>query len=229
MLNYECDPKLLAPLTPRGVEADTWNGRTLVSMVGFRFLDTKLLGLPIPFHRHFEELNLRFYVRRKDAEGWRRGVVFVKEVVPRRAIAAIARAVYNENYVAMKMDHTVELDDDGGLRHDGPVEYGWHHAGRRRFLRCRLDGPAREVPDDSEAAFITEHYWGYVAQRNGGTVEYRVDHPKWRVHDVKHAELSPDLGDLYGPAFDEVLSQKPSSAFVAEGSEIRVGRGRRIV
>src|SRR5260370_5549294 len=108
MLNYLGEPRVLAPLVPAGTELDQWNGATFLSVVGFMFLDTRLFGIPIPFHRNFEEVNLRFYVRRKSPEGWRRGVVFVKELVPRMAVAWAARALYNEKYKAVPMSHRVE-------------------------------------------------------------------------------------------------------------------------
>ena len=100
MLNYAVDPAILVPHVPNGTELDTWEGTTFTSLVAFSFLSTRVKSLPIPFHRDFEEINLRFYVRAKGPEGWRRGVVFVKEVVPRLAIASVARWLYNENYVA---------------------------------------------------------------------------------------------------------------------------------
>jgi hypothetical protein len=108
MLNYVVDPRLLAPLVPPATEIDFENGETFLSVVGFLFLDTRLLGLPIPLHRDFEEVNLRFYVRRKSADTWRRGVVFIRELVPRRAIALIARTCYGENYIALPMKHDIE-------------------------------------------------------------------------------------------------------------------------
>src|SRR5436309_5347162 len=111
MLNYVVDPGLLTPLVPVGTEIDFENGETFLSVVGFLFLDTRLLGLPIPLHRDFEEVNLRFYVRKKSADTWRRGVVFVRELVPRRAIAIVARAFYGEPYTALPMRHTIV--DDG--------------------------------------------------------------------------------------------------------------------
>src|SRR3954468_20670393 len=109
MLNYQVDPAILHPHLPRGTELDIWNGRHYISLVGFRFLNTRVLGVPIPFHRNFEEVNLRFYVRRKGPEGWRRGVVFIAEIVPRFAIAAVARLFYNENYVALPTRHKLDL------------------------------------------------------------------------------------------------------------------------
>jgi uncharacterized protein YqjF (DUF2071 family) len=226
MLNYEVDAALLRPRVPRGTELDMWQGKTMVSVVGFMFLETCVLGLKIPFHVRFEEVNLRFYVRRKADEGWRRGVVFIKEIVPRRAIAVAARLFYNENYIARPMRHRVELNEATAGR--GVVEYGWQSAGRWHQLRAVTKGAARALADGSEAEFITEHYWGYAAQRDGGTVEYRVEHPRWLVWDVAEHDFDCDVRALYGAEFVEGLSAPPTSAFVAEGSAITVRRGLRI-
>ena len=84
MLNYTIDPRSFEPLLPPGTEFDFFDRTTYVSVVGFHFLRTKVFGLGIPWHRDFEEVNLRFYVRRRGAEGWRRGVAFIRELVPRR-------------------------------------------------------------------------------------------------------------------------------------------------
>lgn len=224
MLNYEMDPALLRPLVPAGTELDAWGGVTYASVVGFMFLDTRLLGIPIPFHRDFEELNLRFYVRRKGPEGWRRGVVFVKEIVPRFAIAAVARVVYNENYVALPMRHGLEISARAG----GTAEYGWRLGGRWCGVRAAARGPARPLVAGSEEEFITEHYWGYARQRDGGTVEYQVEHPRWNVWRAESAALGCDVAALYGRGFAEPLSAPPRSALIADGSPVIVRKGRRI-
>ena len=224
MLNYAVDPALLRPLVPAGTELDAWSGVTCASVVGFLFRRTKVLGIPIPFHRHFEELNLRFYVRRKGPEGWRRGVVFVKEIVPRVAIAAVARWVYNENYVARPMRHRVTMSGEAG----GSVEYGWRTDGRWASVRAEVRGPGQPLVAGSEEEFITEHYWGYARQRDGGCVEYRVEHPRWNAWRAESAVLDCDVATLYGPAFAEPLAAPPLSALVADGSAIIVRRGRRI-
>src|SRR5262245_12015978 len=132
MINYEIDPVILAPFVPRGTELDQWQGKSFISIVGFLFLNTQVLGFPIPYHRNFEEINLRFYVRRHALEGWRRGVVFIKEIVPRSAIAMIARMVYNENYSARRMQHLVDLNGVN-LTPEGSVEYGWREDERWNF------------------------------------------------------------------------------------------------
>src|SRR5687767_14420287 len=98
MANFRIEPAVLEPFVPRGTRLDMFHGEAYVSLVGFLFRDTRVLGFSFPRHRDFEELNLRFYVVR-DVEGEsRRGVVFIKELAPRWAVCTIARALYNENY-----------------------------------------------------------------------------------------------------------------------------------
>ncbi len=227
MLNYQIDPAVLRPHTPSGTELDTWNGKTFISMVGFLFLKTRLLGLPVPFHANFEEVNLRFYVRRKGPEGWRRGVVFVKEIVPKWAIAAVARGVYNEKYVALPMRHTVE--QNAALPEPYLfVEYGWRFKRQWNSLQVKTTGSAQPLVSGSEEEFITEHYWGYSGQKDGGCVEYQVEHPRWQVWQVSESGLNCDVANLYGPAFAEPLQAKPSSAFLAQGSAVAVRQGVKI-
>jgi uncharacterized protein YqjF (DUF2071 family) len=222
MLNYEVDPQVLARRVPGGTELDVWQGRTLVSLVGFRFLRTRVLGVPIPFHRDFEEVNLRFYVRRRGPEGWRRGVVFVKELVPKWAIAWVARTVYNENYVSLPMRHRVVPPGAGT---EGIAEYGWRLDGSWYRLSARIQGTPAIPPPGSEEEFITEHYWGYALQRDGSALEYQVEHPQWAVWAATEALFEGDAGALYGPEFGPFLAGPPVSAFVAVGSPIVVRRG----
>jgi uncharacterized protein YqjF (DUF2071 family) len=223
MLNYEVDPAILSGFIPAGAELDSWHGRTIVSVVGFRFLGTCVLGVPIPFHRDFDEVNLRFYVRRKTAEEWRRGVVFIKEIVPRAAIAWVARAVYHENYIALPMRHEIVRSDGNG----GRIAYRWLYRGRWSGVTVSIRG-APTLPDhNSEEAFITEHYWGYARQADGSGLEYQVEHPRWTVWQGMDATLDCDVAALYGPAFAGFL-ERPSSAFVAAGSPVVVHRGSAI-
>jgi len=218
MLNYRVDARLLASLVPAGTEIDFENGETFLSVVGFLFLDTRLLGLPIPLHRDFEEVNLRFYVRRKSADTWRRGVVFIRELVPRRAIALVARACYGENYVALPMKHEIE-HVDSNLK----VEFSWRRGRKWESLRMRAAGEPQTIPAGTHAEFITEHYWGYTSLRSRGG-EYRVEHPRWKIWNATDFELNADVATLYGRQFAETLNQPPRSAFIADGSPITIQR-----
>jgi len=217
MLSADVDPALLRPMVPTGTELDDFEGRTFVSLVGFIFMGTRVMGVPIPGHRIFEELNLRFYVRRKSPEGdWRRAVVFVKEIVPRRAVAWVARALYGENYLALPMSHRITQEGD-----ERRVSYGWRFRGEACGLGVTVRGEPTQSRAGSLEEFITEHYWGYTRTRSGRTGEYRVEHPRWRVWNAESHELTGNLAALYGHEFVDVL-RKPSSVFLAEGSEVRV-------
>jgi uncharacterized protein YqjF (DUF2071 family) len=225
MLNYEVDTALLLSLVPGGTELDRWNDKAFVSLVGFRFLETKLLGLlPIPMHSNFEEVNLRFYVRRRSGNEVRRGVVFIREIVPRRAIAFVARTFYNENYVALPMAHEIRSLGDNGVR----VAYRWRNGQCWSGINLETEGQSQLPGEGSVAQFITEHYWGYAAQPGGGCVEYRVMHPSWKVWQVRQSALDGNAEEFCGKDVASVLRGDPESAFLAEGSAVTVMRGRKL-
>jgi uncharacterized protein len=224
MLNYVVDPEILRRYLPVGVELDTFAGRAFVTLVGFRFLRTKLYGfLAVPFHCNFDEVNLRFYVRRREGGEVRRGVVFVRELVPRTAIARFARLMYGEKYDSCPMWHRIARHADGLA-----AEYGWTWRGGQFQLRAQAAGAQSRVADGTLASFITEHYWGYSAKSADQSIEYRVSHEPWRVWVSTDAGFEGDGGALYGSGFGEILRCAPDSAFIAEGSPVLVHRGRRI-
>jgi uncharacterized protein YqjF (DUF2071 family) len=223
MLNYTVDPGMLRPFVPRGTELDLWQGDAVVSIVGFRFVSTRVLGMRVPGHETFEEVNLRFYVRRREGADDRRGVVFIRELVPRPAIAWTARIGYNEPYRAVPMRHAIEVTERGRR-----LSYQWRERGAWIGIDAATTGPASVLIPGSEAEFITEHYWGYTRQRDGGTVEYHVRHPSWLVWTASSAGCSGDLTVTYGEAFGQVLSGVPRSAFVAEGSPVTVSLPRKL-
>lgn len=219
MVNFEVDPGLLERLVPKGTEISLWMGRCFVSVVAFRFLNTRLLGVPVPFHRNFEELNIRFYVTRRVGGEIRRGVVFIKEIVPRRAVTIVARTVYNENY------HTLPMRHDVG---PGFACYEWRSGDRWCNLAVKASKPPTVPEIDSEPSFIAEHHWGYVIQRDGATVEYRVERPRWKVAPATVVSWDLDPRSLYEGAIAEFLNNAPASVFFADGSAVSVGRARRV-
>ncbi len=220
MLNYEVDAALLRPHVPAGTALDAWQGRTFASIVGFLFMGTRVFGVPVPLHRDFEEVNLRFYVRRDAADGVRRGVVFIRELVPRRAIAFVARAMYNEPYRALPMRSVITAGEHPGASYSWFLGGRWHRCGATTRAAAAIPAPG------SLEEFITEHYWGYTRQQDGSTVEYRVTHPQWPVA-AATADLDADLAELYGPELAAQLRQ-PASCFLADGSAISVHRPARL-
>jgi uncharacterized protein YqjF (DUF2071 family) len=224
MLNYEVEPGLLNRFVPPGTSLDSFQGRTYISLVGFRFCRTKLLGrFPVPFHSDFDEVNLRFYVRRKEGCDDRRGVAFIAEVVPRRAIATMARVLYGENYVCLPMRHKIEAVDFGNT-----VQYEWRVDGQWCRIFAQTTDLPKQPPEGSLEQFITEHYWGYSIQRSGETLEYQVEHVPWKVWATAEARFEGEASTLYGRDLGAVLQRRPDGAFVADGSPVIVFMGNRI-
>jgi uncharacterized protein len=226
MLNWQVHPDDLQEWLPAGTELDFFQGRCYLSLVAFLFLNTRVRGIAIPFHRDFEEVNLRFYVRRLTPEGYRRGVVFLRELVPRPVIAWVARLLYHENYLSSPMSHELEIDAFGMLR---KAEYRWQSQKAHQCLKLELAGQMRPVESGSLEQFIAEHYWGYTALRDGCTMEYQVEHPSWQIQQVKQFQVEVDFENLAPPKIAAKLRQNPDSVFLAGGSEVKVYPGQRLV
>jgi uncharacterized protein YqjF (DUF2071 family) len=224
MLNYEVDPEIILPHLPKGTELDSYDGRHFVSLVGFLFLDTHVLGLPAFLHRDFEEMNLRFYVRRKIGGETRSGVVFIREMVPLPLVSGVARLTYNEPYRTVPMQHTL-IETSGKLK---GVEYLFGGPRDQCRLIVNVDGPAQEMRPGSEEEFLSHRGWGYTRQRDGGTIEYRVEHPRWRVWTDARWELDGPLREFFDDPFADILSGVPTSAFVADGSAVALHLPERI-
>jgi uncharacterized protein len=219
MANYEVAPEILENRAPKGTSLDLQDGKCYVSLVAFMFLETRVLGIPVPFHVNFEEANLRFYVKREVENETRRGVVFVKEIVPRYAIAAVARIFYGEPYECWKMSHT---------RTGKEVGYAWSKGDCKNYLKIEV-GENLGIPEaNSHGEFIIEHYWGYTSRGANRTDEYKVEHPKWELYDVDYAEIDADFGKLYGKEFTFLSDTPPDSIFMAKGSEIAVYKSAKI-
>ena len=221
LAQYAVDKEILLKYLPPHTELDTWQGKYYVSLVGFMFVDVKLRGFNVPFHTTFEEVNLRFYVKFKDGDVWKRGVVFIKEIVPKPAITFIANTIYKENYQTLPMKH-VWIEQ----KHQLEVDYLWKNGTWNKFSVISA-AVAEEITPGSEEEFITEHYWGYTKIGENKTSEYGVEHPRWEVYSVKDYTIDVDFGINYGSEFDFLSQTKPDSVMLAEGSEIRVMKGKR--
>ncbi|MDQ4141736.1 MAG: DUF2071 domain-containing protein [Bacteroidota bacterium] len=216
-INYETDPAILQEFLPFGTELDFYQGKCYISLVGFRFVNTRLLGIKIPYHVNFEEVNLRFYVKRRVPTGWRRGVVFLKEIVPRPAITFVANTFYKENYVTMPMQHKWQQNEA-----ELEVEYRWKKNSIWQGFKLKANKTTTSIKTGSEAEFITEHYWGYARVNNYQSNEYEVKHPKWLQYGLIDYEVKVDFELIYGSKFKFLNNCQPTSVLLAEGSEISV-------
>lgn len=218
MANYVVDPAILKTYLPTKTELDGWNGKYYVSLVGFMFQQVRVFGLKIPLHVNFPEVNLRFYVRYKDANGtWKRGVVFINEIVPKRAISFIANRIFNENYKCLPMQSYHDIAGD-----QLSIKYSWKYKAEWNSIRFDAIEPAGTLLANSEEEFITEHFWGYTKIDNKRTAEYHVEHPRWKVYKPDFYQIHCDFKNLYGRPFADMSDRQPDSVFMAEGSPIAV-------
>lgn len=224
LANYEIDPKVLESYLPVGTELDFWDNKCYVSLVGFMFLNTKIKGIKVPGHVNFEEVNLRFYVKRINESGeLKRGVVFIKEIVPKPMITFVANKLFKEHYQTLAMNHLWEEKENSRT-----VKYVWYKGERENLILIDAEKKAVQILPDSKEFFITEHYWGYSKGKGNTANEYEVKHPSWKVYPVKKAAINVDFGLTYGSEFEFLNQKQPSSIMLAEGSEISVGNKRVI-
>ncbi len=242
MAQYEVDLPVLTARLPPGLELDLYEGRCFVSLVGFLFDRVRILGAPVPGHTRFEEINLRYYVKRQMPDGsWRRGVVFVQELVPKPAIAWTARALYGEAYVTSRTGHWWSTEGPGARavrHHEAPLEvrYDWRgprgqangYRGTVQHVAVQADSRRQAMEAGSLDEFITEHYWGYTSTRGGGTAQYAVEHPRWEVYPVERYSIGCDFGAQYGEAFRPLTGREPDHVLLAEGAPVQIRWGGTI-
>ena len=221
--NYAIDPAVIQKYIPHKTELDLWNNTCYVSLVGFMFKNTKVLGLKVPFHIDFEEVNLRFYVKYFENNTWKRGVVFIKELVPKSALSFVANTLYDEHYQTVPMNHKWEMIDE-----NIKVTYNWKYNNNEQKISILAENKLHEILPNSETEFITEHYWGYTKVNENKTFEYEVTHPKWQTYNVKEYDINVDFGLVYGADFAFLNNLKPNSVMLAEGSEITVENKKTI-
>ncbi|MGI8544416.1 MAG: YqjF family protein [Aridibacter sp.] len=219
MINYEVEPTVLEEFVPSGTKLDFHHGKCFVSLVAFLFLDTRVQGFLIPFHINFEEVNLRFYVKRETQDETRRGVTFVKEIVPKPAIAKVARIFYGEPYEAWKMSHAKNGND---------LNYAWWKGEEHYEIDVKIGENTGVPAEGSHGEFIIEHYWGYTKRGEHRTDEYKVEHPKWELFAINDFKIKADFSKLYGEQFAFMNDAKPFSIFMARGSVVSVYKGAKI-
>ena len=215
--NYIIDKDVLKDYIPYGTELDLWQGNCYISLVGMMFKNTKILGVKIPYHVNFEEVNLRFYVRKFEYGRWRRGVVFIKEIVPKSAISFVANNLYNENYDTLKMSHIWKENEN-----ERYVEYRWGKSDTENMLSMTTGKDLLDIKDNTETEFILENYLGFAKVNDQKTHQYTVKHPRWKIYKVEDYNLNVNFGSIYGQSFKFLSQVKPHSVILVEGSKVAI-------
>ena len=223
MVNYEVNPAVLKPYLPYGTELDSWNGKYYVSVVGFKFLNTKVKGIKFPFHVNFEQVNLRFYVKRKVNGEVKKGVVFIKEIIDKTIVKFIARTLYKENYVQYPMKHSwKEVSDQLDIKYEWKLNDKWNS------IVVQAKKELSKTKEGSQERFIAEHYWGYIKINKKKSYEFRVEHPEWKMYSLIDYKIDVDFKECYGNDFEILQNQEPTSVFLVEGSEVSLGDRKSI-
>ena len=217
MVNYEIDPKILIPFLPKGVEIDLFNGKCYISLVGFMFKKTKLFNIPIPWFGTFEEINLRFYVLRRENNEIKRGVVFINETIPYPIVAWMANKLYKEHYTVVPTKHTIT--NEVKIK---KVEFEWFINKKWNSIYVESSTESSPMKQDSLEKFIYEHYYGYTKIDESKTEEYKLQHPSWKTNEVINYEIDCDFEAMYGKSFSVLNQTKPEAVFIAEGSSVAV-------
>ncbi len=217
MANYEVNPDVLMPYLPNGVELDFYKAKTYVSLVGFMFKNTSLFSIPVPFLGTFEEINLRFYVRRVEENTVKRGVVFINETVPYKPVAWLANILYKEHYIAIPTKNSIE--QSGNIK---KVKYEWKINNSWNYIEVFADGKKSDMETSSIEEFIFEHYFGYTKLNEIKSQEYKVNHPRWQVNKIYDYSINCDFKSMYGNDFFYLTDEQPDSVIMAEGSQISV-------
>ena len=222
--NYEVDPATLKFQTPNGTILDSWNDSTFISLVAFRFSGTSVLGIPTFGWRNFDEVNLRFYVKCSRDQETKKGVVFIKEIVPSWLVSKTANLLYGENYQNKKMHSSIELLASSMKN----ISYEIKDSDSTNNFSASVENSGKIPPRDGLGSYITEHYWGYAKKSTKTTVEYEVEHPQWKVTKVDDYVIKFDFEQVYGNPYSFLSSLQPQSVFYCEGSEIAVRMGRKL-
>ena len=217
MANYAVNPDLLTPYLPKGVELDFYNSKMYVSLVGFIFKETSLFKIPVPFFGTFEEINLRFYVKKVEGDIIKRGVVFISETVPYKLVALLANKLYREHYIAIPTKSLIEIGN-----YSKNISYQWELNKRWNHITVNATRENEQMLPGSIEEFTFEHYYGYTKIDNQVSQEYRVNHPRWMVDKVLKYSVSCDFGSMFGIDFSFLSNHQPDSVLLAEGSPVTV-------
>ncbi len=228
LLSWEVDDALLEPLVPNGLEIDHWGGNAYISLVGLWFDDVRVLGIRAPA-RKYEEVNLRFYVRRPPgADVGGPGVIFIRQLVPHRMTAFLARRVYGEPFLAVPMYHRFGGTEVADPCRECRVEYGWGSNGRQHGFWLESDAEPAYTAPGSLDEFLTARHWGYNGKPGVRTRAYNLTRPPWLVRTVSAWGIDCDAVAVYGPQFGRIMSGAPSSALLASGSSVKLNMPKRL-
>lgn len=219
VVTWEVEPDLLAPYVPPTLSLNLRDSMAFVSLVGLQFSNLRVRGVRVPGHQHFDEINLRFYVRKTGYQG----VTFIREYAPRPLAALMARILYSEPYRAAPVRGRITADE-ATIVAGYEIDYGG------RTSQFSLTGQRPPVRPDNTTLehFLLEQHWGFTTTRGGQMMRYEVEHPVWHIYPIVSYTLDFDFAAVYGPKWAVLGESEPRSLVLATGSDVTISRPRRI-
>ncbi len=222
MVNYEIDPNLLRNYLPNGVEIDLFENKCYISLVGFMFKNTKIFNVPIPKLGTFEEINLRFYVKRTEGDKVKRGVVFINETIPYRLVAWVANKLYHEHYSVVPTKHRETKNTIANS-----IKFEWLKHLKWNSIEVTHSNELNQMEPNSLEEFIYEHYYGFTKVSDSNTEEYKLQHPSWLTQPVLSYQIECDFEKMYGNDFSILNTTNPTAVFIAKGSKVGINWKRK--
>ncbi|MDC0257422.1 DUF2071 domain-containing protein [Crocinitomicaceae bacterium] len=215
--NYVVDPEFIKKYIPKGTELELFEGKCYVSLVAFLYSNTKLMKVPVPFHRKFEEINLRLYVKRKIGENeWRSEVAFPKLFFPKRAVSIVANTIYKEKYETRRMNHSWSEDSEYLHTRYGIKKGDWHN------INVVTNKQAEPIAPNTPEHLFSKHYWGTAQINNEKCTVYEVDRSEWNIYKTVDSDISFDFASVFGSDFHALTNLEPESVQLFDGSPVTV-------
>ena len=226
-LNFVIDPEILKPYVPKKLELDFFENETYVSLVAIVLKNIRVWGLPIQLPGQFGEFNLRFYVRRADGTKYQRGVCFLRDYVSSKSAAWILGSLFKADFRTVKMQYENTGFNSRNLSVIPTADYQWKLEDHWNRIRVKARKRMKKTGPGTKVGFILEHANKY-SSRGGATYEYSGSQPKWTIWDAAQANFTCDVKRLFGAEFVKPLATRPTSVFVATGSDVTVYRGTKL-
>lgn len=222
-MNYIISPEILENYLPAYTIIDYFKGNCFTSLVGFPFRNVEIAGMKIPFYTDFEEINLRFYVKRFDGTTWRKGTVFISEIANKSALKFLANSFLHEKYQTLETRQ--EIKENSELIE---TKYSWRTWMNWQFLNLISEKPSESVAEGTEAHFIMDRSSGYQKYDTATTNEYGISHPKWNIYPIRSFDINVDFEESFDSNFPVLNETLPHSVILARGSSVAVKQINKI-
>ena len=227
VINFEIDPKLLRNFIPPKTELDFFNETSFVTLMARACKNVKPYGWPIVFAKSIDQILLRFYVKRKVGDTWRRGVCLIRDYLPKRKASFFLNWMFKHSFTQVPIKRTSSNFESGLPTQLPTVEYQWTTGDYVNHIKVNARSQMRQQEQETKESFVLDHHYGYTV-KEGKTYEYYVEYSPWAMWDAQSGSFDCDTENVFGRPFVRALKQRPASVFLARGSDVIIYRPTEI-